>query len=224
MKKNLILTISTVIVIFIASSYFYMKNVEAKKKLISTRPVAIASLRESLELKKVNIEEACANPSALSKGVIDLSNSDLKERFTYLCEDQTITKKLEENFSTNTDYSYFLNCAKTHTVNMQQITSDLKEHYPEDYKLLNFSKENQESVLLKYLKHPNSAYLMAQCEAKTEALYWKSIINSGKVEDLKFCLQTTEDCISGKAKVEECPANFQSYHAECSKKLNNMKH
>jgi hypothetical protein len=224
MKKNLILKISTVIFIIIASSYFYMKNIEAKKKLIVTQPVSVASLRESLVLKKVNVEGACANPSLLGKDIIDLSNPDLKTRFTYLCEDLSIAKKLEENFSTNTDYSYFLNCAKMHTTNMQQITSDLKEHYSEDYKKLNFSKENQESILLKYLKHPNTAYLMAQCEAKAEALYWRSIINSGKVEDLKFCLQTTEDCIGGKSKPEECPANFQSYHDECSKKLNSMKH
>lgn len=201
-----------------------MKSVEAKKKLIVTQPFAVASLRESLVLKNVNIEGACANPSAVSSNLIDLSNSDLKEKFTYLCEDLTIAKKLEENFSTNTDYSYFLNCAKMHATNMQQITNDLKEHYPEDYKNLNFNKENQESILLKYLKHPNTAYLMAQCEAKSEALYWKSIVNSGKVEDLKFCLQTTEDCISGKSKPEECPANFQSYHDECSKNLGGMKH
>lgn len=200
-----------------------MKSVEAKKKLIVTQPFAIASLRDSLVLKKINIEAACINPSTVSS-IVDLSNSDLKERFTYLCEDQTIAKKLEESFSTNTDYSYFLNCAKMHTTNMQQITNDLKEHYPEDYKQLNFNKENQESILLKYLKHPGTAYLMAQCEAKSEALYWRSVINSGKVEDLKFCLKITEDCISGKSKLEECPANFQSYHDECSKKLGAMKH
>lgn len=224
MKKNLIVTSSIAVVIALASSYFYLKNKEAKKKLIVTQPFSIAALRESLEQKHIGLEAACANPSAVTKDIIDLSNDDLKERFTYLCEDIQLAKKLEENFSSNTDYKYFLECAKIHTSNMTQITNDLKAHYPEDYKNLNFSKENQEAILLKYLKHPNSAFLMAQCEAKTEALYWSSLINSGKVEDLKFCLQVTEDCIGGKSKPEECPVNFQSYHDECTKKLNSMKH
>lgn len=184
MKKNLIVTSSIAVVIALASSYFYLKNKEAKKKLIVTQPFSIAALRESLEQKHIGLEAACANPSAVTKDIIDLSNDDLKERFTYLCEDIQLAKKLEENFSSNTDYKYFLECAKIHTSNMTQITNDLKAHYPEDYKNLNFSKENQEAILLKYLKHPNSAFLMAQCEAKTEALYWSSLINSGKVEEI----------------------------------------
>ena len=224
MKKNILLTVGLVSLLASISIYFYMKNIEDKKKLIPTQPHSIAAFRESLESKKINLEEACANPSIVSIAVIDFSKPDLKEKFTYLCEDREMSKKLEENFSTSTDYNYFLSCAKIHAENMQQVTKDLKEHYPEDYKLLNFSKENQESVLLKYLKHPNSAYLMAQCESKAEALYWKSVINSGKVEDLKFCMKITEDCISGKSKPEECPANFQSYHDECNKKLGGMKH
>jgi hypothetical protein len=224
MKKNLIVTSSIAVVIALCASYFYLQNKEAKKKLIVTQPFAIAALRESLEQKHIGLEAACTNPGAVTKDIIDLSSDELKTRFTYLCEDMQIAKRLEENFATNTDYKYFLDCAKSHTANMMQMTNDLKAHYPEDYKNLNFSKDNQEAILLKYLKHPNSAYLMAQCEAKTEALYWRSIINSGKVEDLKFCLQTTEDCMGGKSKSEECPANLQNYHDECSKKLNKMKH
>lgn len=224
MKKNLIIGTSVVSVIILGAVYFYFKNIEDKKKLIPTQPYAIAALRESLETKGVDIKTACENPVTLSSSVLDLSKEDLKKRFTFLCEDYEISKKLEENFGTSTDYKYFLNCAKSHFTNMQQIMSDLKEHYPADYKDLNFSKENQEKILMKYLKHPNTAYLMAQCEAKTEALYWRSIINSGKVEDLKFCVQTTEDCLGGKTKSEECPANVQAVHDECSKKLGEMKH
>lgn len=224
MKKNILIALSTVIVVALASSYFYIKNKEANKKLVVTQPLFVSSLKESLEAKKINLEEACANPAGIDKDTINLANPDVKNRFTYLCEDQQIAKKLEENFSNNTDYNYFLNCAKTHTTNMLQITNDLKEYYPEDYKQLNFNKENQENILLKYLKHPKSTYLMAQCEAKSEALYWRNIINSGKVEDLKFCQQVTEDCISGKSKPEECPANFKAYHDECNNKLNKMKH
>lgn len=224
MKKNIIISSCVVLVVALTSVYFYKKNAEAKRKLIITRPVAIVALRESIEQKNVVLAAACSNPEALGKDIIDLSNSDLKTRFTYLCEDIELSKKLEENFNSNTDYKYFLNCAKTHAANIQQIMSDLKAHYPEDYKQLNSSKENQESILVKYLKHPKSAYLMAQCESKTEALYWRGIIDSGKVEDLKFCLQTTEDCMGGKSKPEECPANFQKYHEECTLKLNAMKH
>ena len=225
MKKNLIIKITTAIIIASASLYFYIKSAEDKKKReIPTQPFSIVTLRESLELKGVNLEGACANPASLSKDLIDLSDSDLKQRFAYLCEDIEIAKKLEENFNTNTDYSYFLNCAKMHAANMQQITNDLKAHYPEDYKELNFNKEKQENILTKYLKHPKSAFLMAQCETKTEALYWRTIINSGKVEDLKFCQRITEECISGQIKPEECPANFKSYHEECTKKLKALSH
>lgn len=224
MKKNVILTFSAALVITLASVYFYMKNIEAKKKLIPTQPFAVATLRESLTLKNVSIDGACANPDALTKDIIDLSIPDLKERFTYICEDQEIAKKLEENFSSNTDYKYFINCAKTHATNMQQITADLKEHYPADYKELNFNKEHQEAILMKYLKHPKAAFLMAQCESKSEALYWRSIIDSGKVEDLKFCQKITEECINGQINPEECPVNFKTYHDECVKKLDGMKH
>lgn len=224
MKKNIILKVVTALIIASASTYFYIKSDEAKKKrLLPTQPFAITALRESLEQKGVNLEGACANPASLSKDLIDLKDSDLKKRFTYLCDDIQIAKKLEENFSTNTDYVYFLNCAKAHAANMQQITDDLKTYYPDDYKELNF-KEKQESILVKYLKHPKSAFLMAQCESKTEALYWKSIIDSGKVEDLKFCLKITEECIGGQLKDKDCPANFKEYHDTCTKKLNGMKH
>ena len=103
---------------------------------------------------------------------------------------------------------------------MQQLMRDLQEHYPEDYKNLNFKSED---ILLKYLKHPDSAYLQVQCESKSEALYWKSLSQSDKVEDLQFCIQTTQECISGKSKPEECPTDFKKYHDECSKKFNTMK-
>lgn len=102
---------------------------------------------------------------------------------------------------------------------MQIIVQDLKEHYPEDYKALNFQQEN---VLLKYLKHPASVYIQVQCEAKAEALYWNSIVNSGKVEDLKFCLETLEGCVHGTTKAEECPAKFQNYYDECTAKFRKM--
>lgn len=218
MKKYIYTAIITVIIILI-SLYFYNKYKADKRKLITTQPHAITTLRESLEKKGVKLEGACANPSSLSKDLIDLKNSDLEQRFTYLCEDIDMAKKLEENFNTNSDYSYFLNCAKTHVTNMQQITDDLKTYYPDDYKDLNFNKEKQESILMKYLKHPKSAFLMAQCESKAEALYWRSIVNSSKVEDLKFCQKITEECINGLTKPEECPANFKNYHDECTKKL-----
>lgn len=225
MKKNLLIKIIVAIIIASTTTYFYIKSNQAKKKkLIPTQPFAITALRESLEVKGVNLEGACVNPLSLSKDLIDLKDSDLKERFTFLCEDIEIAKKLEENFSTNKEYKYFLNCAKTHAANMQQITDDLKAFYPEDYKQLNFNKEQQENILVKYLKHPKSAFLMAQCESKTEALYWRSIIDSGKVEDLKFCLKITEECIAGQLKGVDCPANFQVYHDECTQKLNGMKH
>lgn len=225
MKNKLILKVVCAVVIASASTYMYIKSDEAKKKKLAlTQPFAITALRESLEHKGVNLEGACANPASLTKDLIDLKDSDLKEKFTYLCEDIEIAKKLEENFSTNTEYKYFLNCAKTHAANMQQITDDLKTFYPEDYKLLNFNKEQQENILIKYLKHPKSAFLMAQCESKTEALYWRSIIDSGKVEDLKFCLKITEECISGQLTGVDCPANFKAYHDECTQKLNGMKH
>ena len=201
-----------------------MKNKEDKRKLVLTQPWAITSLRESLELKGIKVEEACANPASLNSEVINLENTNLNLRFSYLCEDIEIAKKLEENFSTNLEYDYFLNCAKLHATNMQQITNDLKAYYPEDYKALNFSSEKQEITLVKYLKHPKSAFLMAQCESKTEALYWRSIINSSKVEDLKFCQKITEECISGAVEASECPAKFKDYHEECTEKLNKMKH
>lgn len=222
-KKNIIL-VSIALTLTLVSVPYYVKIKENQKKLIRTRPLSITSLKDSLELKKVNIDAACIDSSILTNDVIDLSNSELKEKFTYLCEDQKMAKELEENFSTNSDYKYFLDCAKRHAANMQQITTDLKEHYTEDYKQLNFNKDNQESILNKYLKHPRASYLMAQCESKMEALYWRSIINSSKVEDLKFCQQITEDCINGKTKAEECPTNFKAHHDECVKKLGEMKH
>ena len=222
-KKNITLLSATFILALILA-YFYIQTKDNNKKLIRTQPLSIISLKDSLELKKVNIDAACVDSSILTSDVIDLSNSELKERFTYLCEDQKMAKELEENFSTNSDYKYFLDCAKRHANNMQQITTDLKEHYTEDYTQLNFNKDNQEAILNKYLKHPRSSYLMAQCESKMEALYWRSIINSQKVEDLKFCQQITEDCINGKTKIEECPTNFQAHHDECVKKLGKMKH
>lgn len=225
MKKSIIIKIIAATLIASTTTYLYVKSdKDKKKKLAITQPFAITSLRESLEVKGVNLEGACANPTSLSKDLLDLTNSDSKQRFTYLCEDIEMAKKLEENFNTNSQYSYFLDCAKIHATNMQQITDDLKTFYPEDYKDLNFNKEKQESILVKYLKHPKSAFLMAQCESKTEALYWRSIIDSGKVEDLKFCQKITEECIQGIMKDQECPANFKSYHDECSKKLNEMKH
>lgn len=225
MKNKIILKVVIAVLIASASTYLYIKSAEDKKRrLAPTQPFAITTLRESLEHKGVSLEGACANPASLTKDLIDLKDSDVKERFTFLCEDIEIAKKLEENFSTNSDYKYFLNCAKMHAANMQQITDDLKAFYPEDYKQLNFSKENQETILVKYLKHPKSAFLMAQCESKTEALYWRSVIDSGKVEDLKFCLKITEECISGQLKGVDCPANFQVYHDECTQKLNGMKH
>lgn len=224
MKKNVIISVSTFVVIVAASVFFYLKNEKDKRKLIPTQPVAIVELREFLEKKNVNLEGACKTPSALTKDIIDLNDADLKTRFDLLCQDIEISKKLEENFGSNTNYKYFVDCARTHSANIQQIMTDLKEHYSEDYRQVNFSKEEQERILLKYLKHPKAAFLMAQCEAKSEALYWKAIAESGKVEDLKFCLQVTEDCIAGKSKPEECPVNYQAHHDECSKALNKMKH
>ena len=223
MKKNIILAISIATVTTLASVYFYMANKKAQQKLIPTQPLTITSLRELLELKGVNVSAACANPTALTSDLIDFTDSDLKKRFTYLCDDQKMSKELEENFSTNSDYKYFLNCAKTHAATMQQITNDLKNHYHEDYKNLNFNKNDKENILNKYLKHPKTAYLMSQCESKAEALYWRTIISSKKVEDLKFCLEITQDCISGKTKAEECPANFKAHYDECNKKLDELK-
>ena len=224
MKKHIIISVSIAVVITSISTYFYIKNKEHKRKLIATQPWAITSLRETLEKKGIKLEGACANSNSLSKDIINLEDSDILERFTYLCEDIQKARELEENFNNNLEYNYFLNCAKVHAANMQQITDDLKAHYPHDYKELNFSKEKQETILVKYLKHPKSAFLMAQCESKTEALYWRSIINSSKVEDLKFCQKITEECINGVIEVSECPINFKSYNDECTKKLNKMKH
>ena len=224
MKKYIVTSVSIAVVITFISAFFNIINKERNKKLITTQPWVITSLRESIEIKGIKLEDACANSSSLSKDTINLEDSDIKQRFTYLCEDIEKARILEENFSNNLEYNYFLNCAKIHAANMQQITDDLKAHYPEDYKELNFNKEKQENILVKYLKHPKSAFLMAQCESKTEALYWRSIINSSKVEDLKFCQKITEECINGVIEASECPTNFKNYHDECTKKLNKMKH
>ena len=219
MKKKILLASALVMLLILLGVYFYQANKEAQKKLVATQPVFIAALKEAFETKKISIAEACQNHSLIPQGLIDLSNDEQKTRFEYLCQDQKITKDLEENFGTNNDYRYFLNCAKEYSENIQQIMKDLKEHYPEDYKALNFKQEN---TLLKYLKHPNAAYLQVQCEAKAEALYWSSIVGSGKVEDLKFCLETLEGCVNGTTKAEECPAKFKEYYEECNSNFKKM--
>lgn len=221
MKKKIILAATLTIVLTLVIVYFYQANQEAKKKLIATQPVYVAALKEAFESKAINLEGACANPTLLPSETVDLKNEEQKKRFEYLCEDLKIHKGLEENFASNTDYRYFLECAQKYAKDIQQIKDDLKNHYPEDYQALNFK---QEDILLKYLKHPSSAYLQVQCEAKAEALYWNSIVNSGKVEDLKFCLETLEGCVNGFTKAEECPAKFKNYYDDCTKKLNKLRH
>ncbi len=224
MKKKIIITASIVVTLTFVSAYFFIKSKEKNKKLVNTQPWDIVSLRDSLEKKGVILVDACINSASLSRDIINLENPELSQRFTYLCEDIERFKDLEVNYNTNLDYTYFLKCAKIHAENMQQISEDLKKHYPEDYKELNFNKNKQESILAKYLKHPKSAELMAQCEAKTEALYWRSIVQSSKVEDLKFCQKITEECMNGIVEISECPTDFKNYHAECTKKLKEMKH
>jgi hypothetical protein len=218
--KKILITALTLTLITITASYFYFKNKQDNRLSIITQPLQIISLKENLTSQKINLQEACKNPNLVQIKSTHLSESEFKKRFSYLCEDEQLALILEENFNSNNDYKYFLNCAKEYATELQQVMKDLKEHYPEDYKNLNFK---QGDVLLKYLKHPTSSYLMAQCESKTEALYWKSISQSNHVEDLKFCISTTEDCLSGKTKAEECPANFKNYHSDCTKKLNKMK-
>lgn len=219
MNKKILITACITVGVTFTSAYFYFKNKEEKRKLVETQPLEIVSLRASLEQQGIRLEGACANPTSVNVDLSHKANFDFKQRFNYLCEDIDLAQKLDKNFSDNLDYSYFLECAKTHTANMNQITNDLKNHYPKDYKELNFNKED---ILVKYLKHPKSAFLMAQCESKAEALYWKSIISSGKVEDLKFCQKITEECINGITKSEECPVNFKNYNDECTEKLNKL--
>ena len=224
MKKKIIISASILITLTFVSAYFYIQNKEQKRKLIITQPWDIILLRESLEKKGVILEDVCADTASLGKDKLNLENPENSRRFLYLCEDIQTFKDLEENYNTNIDYTYFLKCAKLHADNMQQISNDLKSYYPEDYKELNFNKDKQVSILGKYLKYPKSAELMAQCEAKTEALYWRSIVKSTKVEDLKFCQKITKECIDGVVEVSECPTDFKNYYGECTRKLNDMKH
>ncbi len=222
MKKYLFpaLCIVLITVAFIAIFFIYKNDKAQERALISTQPFQVAALKESIIGQNIRIDDACKNPQALNQSVLQTSTISFDERLKYLCEDQILSKELESHFGNNTDYTFFLNCAKTYASEMQQIMKDLKEHYPEDYKNLNF---NQSDILLKYLKHPATSILKAQCEAKSEALYWKSLSQSNKVEDLKFCIQITSECINGTTKPEECPANFKTHHDDCTKKLSNMK-
>lgn len=222
MKKYLIPALSIIVITAAFSVVFLIYKNDKKEKLalLSTQPFQIAALKESIIGQNIKIDDACMNPKILNQNVLQKSTINFDERIKYLCEDQILSKELESNFGTNTDYKFFLNCAKSYAAEMQQTMKDLKEHYPEDYKNLNF---NQSDILLKYLKYPATSILKAQCESKSEALYWKSLSQSGKVEDLQFCIQITSDCISGTTPAEECPANFKTHFDECTTKLKNMR-
>lgn len=220
MKKYLLPTLFIVLVFISIAAYLFVTNSKSNRPVIATRPLYIKNLKEGILAQNISLEDACKNPRQINKSILEITNASFEERFIYLCEDYNLSNELKENFNNNSDYKYFLNCAKNYAAQMQQVMKDLKEHYPEDYKALNFK---QEEVLLRYLKHPDSAYLAVQCESKSEALYWKSISQSDKVEDLQFCIQVTQECISGKSKAEECPTNFENYNKECSKKLNKMR-
>lgn len=222
MKKNILLPLILSLFVIGGLTYYFVKqNQEKQKELIATQPVFVASLKEVLESKGINIEASCLNQALMPSDLIDLKNKDQKKRFDYLCEDLALYKKLEANFATSTDYTYFLECAKNYAHEMQLIQQDLKAHYPEDYQALSFK---QEDTLLKYLKHPASAYLQVQCEAKAEALYWNAIVKSGKVEDLNFCIETLEGCAKGFAKADECPAKAKEYYEECNLSRKKMRH
>lgn len=220
MKKHLVPILSLVIIVIGFSTVYYMQTKENKQSLIKTQPLYVASLKAGIATQNISIDDACKKPQSLNQKTLEVPDTNFDERLKYLCEDQILSRELEAQFGTSSDYKYFLNCAKTYALEMQEMMKDLKDHYPEDYKNLNFK---QEDVLLKYLRHPATAYLKAQCESKSEALYWKSISESTKVEDLQFCIQVTSECINGTTKVEDCPANFKVHHDECTKKLNSMR-
>ncbi len=220
MKKKITLALASLILASLVAVYFYKKDQEAKRKLIATQPLQINALKEVFHSKSISLEGACANPTLIPKEIVNLKDEEQKQRYDYLCEDLKITRRLEENFAMNMDYRYFIECAKDYAREIQQIRDDLKAHYPADYEALNFKHEE---TLLKYLKHPAASYLKVQCDAKAEALYWRSIIDSGNPEDLKFCLEALEGCVKGFTKTEECPVNFGTYYDECNVKMKKMK-
>lgn len=170
-------------------------------------PIDLFQKYALLKEKKINFEKLCLHEEkekAEASHVIDEKSLDK------LCKDVSYEEQLNTQFKTQTEYQFYVECAKEYSLNLQQFHQDAMRN--------NLTSLGEDDLIKRFSDKPKTLFLMQQCSVKAENLYWKEVSNSSDQKDLEFCVTVLEECQKNFSS-ESCPTDYKNILAQCHKKL-----
>lgn len=185
---------------------FYSQSPELLEFSFNT-PTDLFQKYALLSEKNIDLGKLCNHEEkekAAASHLIDEKNLE------NLCKDISFEAQLTNQFKNQTEYQFYVDCAKEYSLNLQQFHQDAMRN--------NLTSLSEDDLIKRFSDKPKTLFLMQQCSIKAENLYWKEVSHSNDQKDLEFCITVLEECQKNFTS-ESCPTDYKNILAQCRHKL-----
>lgn len=170
-------------------------------------PIDLFQKYSNLEAKKINLEKLCAHEQIVKN---EAANVVSEKEIDLLCKDVAYEQQLLSQFKNQTEYQFYVDCAKEYSLNLQQFHQDAMRN--------NLTSLVENDLIKRFSDKPKTLFLMQQCSLKAENLYWTEVANSKDSKDVEFCITVLEECQKNFVN-ESCPTDYKNILNQCRKNL-----